>query len=100
MYEVDMDLSTITPISKFRTDAPAVLEQLTDTGQPIGLTQHGVVKAVIMSTEAYQEMRNTNAMLKLIALGDNDIRSGNHRPAREALDEMRDMIAKAEAQNG
>jgi len=95
-----MDLSTITPISKFRTDAPAVLEQLTDTGQPIGLTQHGVVKAVIMSTEAYQEMRNTNAMLKLIALGDNDIRSGNHRPAREALDEMRDMIAKAEAQNG
>lgn len=95
-----MDISTITPISKFRTDAPAVIEQLTDTGQPIGLTQHGVVKAVIMSTEAYQDMRNTNAMLKLVALADNDIRSGNHRPAGEALADMRSMIAKAEAENG
>ena len=95
-----MDLSTITPISKFRTDAPAVIDQLADTGQPIGLTQHGVIKAVIMSTEAYQDMRNTNAMLKLIALADNDIRSGSHRPAREALADMRSMIAKAEAENG
>ena len=95
-----MDLSTITPISKFRTDAPAVIEQLTDTGQPIGLTQPGVVKAVIMSTEAYQEMRNTNAMLKLVALGDNDIRSGNHRPARDVINELRDSVAQAEAENG
>lgn len=95
-----MDLSTITPISKFRTDAPAVIEQLTDTGQPIGLTQHGVVKAVIMSTETYQDMRNTNAMLKLVALADNDIRSGGHRPVKEALADMRAMIAKAEAENG
>lgn len=95
-----MDLSTITPISKFRADAPTVIDQLSDTGQPIGLTQHGVVKAVIMSTETYQDLRNTNAMLKLIALGDNDIRSGNHRPAKEALGEMRTMVAKAEAENG
>ena len=95
-----MDLSTITPISKFRTDAPAVIDQLNDTGEPIGLTQHGVVKAVIMSTEAYQELRNTNAMLKLIAMADNAIRSGSYRPARETLADMRAMIAKAEAENG
>lgn len=95
-----MDLTAITPISKFRTDAPAVIEQLTDTGQPIGLTQHGVVKAVIMSTEAYQDLRNTNAMLKLVALADNDIRSGSHRPAEDALADMRALIAKAEAENG
>lgn len=95
-----MDLSTITPISKFRTDMPAVIDQLTDTGQPIGLTQHGVVKAVIMSTEAYQDLRNTNAMLKLIAMGDNDIRSGSHRPAREVVGDIRAMIAKAEEENG
>ena len=91
-----MDLTTITPISKFRTDAPSVLEQLADTGQPMGLTQHGVVKAVIMSTEAYQEMRNTNAMLQLIALADGDIRSGRYRPAKDVLDDARKMIAEAE----
>lgn len=95
-----MDIASITPISKFRTDAPAVLEQLSDTGQPIGLTQHGVVKAVIMSTEAYQDLRNTNAMLKLVALADNDIQNGYHRPARDALADMRTMIAKAESENG
>lgn len=95
-----MDLSTITPISKFRTNAPAVIDQLTDTGQSIGLTQHGVVRAVIMSTETYQDLCNTNAMLKLIAMADNDIRSGNHRPAGEVLADMRGMIAKAEAENG
>jgi len=95
-----MDLSTITPISKFRTDAPAVIEQLTDTGQPIGLTQHGVVKAVIMSTETYQDLRNTNAMLKLVAMADHDIRNGNHRLARETLADMRTMIAQAEAEKG
>lgn len=95
-----MDLSTITPISKFRTDAPAVIARLADTGQPIGLTQHGIVKAVIMSTETYQDLRNTNAMLKLVAMADNEIRSGSHRPAGEALADMRAMIAKAEADNG
>jgi hypothetical protein len=53
-----------------------------------------------MSTEAYQDLRNTNAMLKLIAMADNDIRSGSYRPAREALADMRAMIAKAETENG
>ncbi len=93
-----MDLTTITPISKFRTEAPAVLEQLADTGQPMGLTQHGVVKAVIMSTDAYQEMRDTNAMLRLIALADDDIRSGRHRPAKDVIADVRKMIAEAEAE--
>jgi prevent-host-death family protein len=95
MYEVGMDLATITPISKFRTNAPEMLNKLEDTGQPMGLTQHGMVKAVIMSTEAYQEMRNTNAMLRLVAMGDNDIRSGRHRPAEDVIADMRRMIAKA-----
>jgi Phd_YefM. len=95
-----MDLTTITPISKFRTDAPSVLDQLASTGQPMGLTQHGVVKAVIMSTEAYQEMRNTNAMLQLVAMADSDIRSGQHRPAKDVIADARAMIAEAEAEKG
>ncbi len=95
-----MDITTITPISKFRADAPAVLDQLEDSGQPIGLTQHGVVKAVIMSAESYQDMRNTNAMLQLVAvaMADEDIRNGNHRPAKDVLDDMRLMIARAKTE--
>ena len=64
------------------------------------LTQHGVVKAVIMSTEAYQDMRDTNAMLALVALADKDVRSGQHRPASEVLADMRRMISKAEENKG
>ena len=95
-----MNLASITPISKFRTDAPSVLDQLEASGQPLGLTQHGVVKAVIMSTEAYQEMRDTNAMLKLVAMADSEVRSGYHRPAGEVIADMRDIIASAEAKKG
>lgn len=53
-----------------------------------------------MSTEAYQDMRDTNAMLALVALADKDVRSGQHRPASEVLADMRRMISKAEENKG
>lgn len=95
-----MNLTTITPISKFRTDAPAMLDQLEDSGQPMGLTQHGVVKAVIMSAEAYQKMCDTKNMLQLVAMADGDIRGGRHRLAEDGIIGMRAMIADAKTDRG
>jgi len=44
---------------------------------PFIITQNGKPKAVLQDTESYENMRNTIGLLKLLSLGEEDIRKGN-----------------------
>ena len=88
-----MNLTTIKPISFVKANAAEILEDIASSGQRIGITQHGEVKAVLLGAEEYKRMQDTLAFLKLVALGDEDIRTGKTRPVKAFAASIRNTLA-------
>ncbi len=90
-----MNIDEVKPISYVKSHAAEILEAISQSGRPLGITQHGEIKAVLVGVEEYQRTRETMAFLKLVALGDEDVRSDNTRPVENFAEEMRNRLAGA-----
>ena len=66
----------IRPISFVKANAANMLDQVNETHRPIIITQNGEAKAVLMDTESYDSMQNAIGILKLISMGEKDIKNG------------------------
>jgi prevent-host-death family protein len=88
-----MHLNAVKSISFIKANAAEILENINESGQSMGITQHGEIKAVLMSADEYKKNQETMAFLKLVALGDEDIRTGKTRPVGEFVSFMWDKLA-------
>lgn len=95
-----MDVNAVKPISYMKAHAAEILENLAKTGQPLGITQHGEVKAVLVGAEEYQRTQETLAFLKLVALGDEDIRAGKARSVEDFSADIRARFAARSRKQG
>ena len=53
------------------------------------ITQNGEAKAVLQDVASYEQTRQTMALLKLMALGAQDVAAGRTVPARTAIERLR-----------
>ena len=83
----------IKPISYLKANAARILADIAERREPLIITQNGEAKAVVQDMASYQETRETLALLKLLALGAQDIETGRARPAREVVDRLRSKSA-------
>ena len=84
-----MKISTdIKPVTYLKSRAKDMLKQVNETRRPIIITQNGEPKAVLQDTESYENMRNSIGILKLISLGEEDIRGGNSKLQNEVFSEI------------
>jgi prevent-host-death family protein len=81
--------SRVRPISFLKANAAEVLLELAEQREPMVITQNGEAKAVIQDVASYEEMQETLALLKLLALGDRDIEAGRTRPLRDVVERLR-----------
>jgi prevent-host-death family protein len=88
-----MKLSDVKSISYVKANAAAVLDKVAASREPLGITQHGEIKAVMVGAEEYQRTQDTLAFLKLAALGEDDIAQGNVRPLGDFVQAMRAELA-------
>jgi len=65
----------IRPISYVKAHAADILTQVNDTKRPIYVTQNGEAVAVLLDTESFQNMQKALGFLKIISLGEKDIRN-------------------------
>ncbi|MBG6027481.1 type II toxin-antitoxin system Phd/YefM family antitoxin [Proteus appendicitidis] len=66
----------IKPISYLKANMAEVMVKLTESGSPMIITQNGEAKAVIQCIESYEETQETLALLKILALGQQQVESG------------------------
>ncbi|HJS90414.1 MAG TPA: type II toxin-antitoxin system Phd/YefM family antitoxin [Steroidobacteraceae bacterium] len=79
----------IKPISYLKANAAEVLQELAATREPLVITQNGEAKAVIQDVASYEETQETLALLKILALGSQQIAEGRVRPLAEAIKRLR-----------
>jgi prevent-host-death family protein len=84
----------IKPISYLKANAAKVLEKLAAQRQPMVITQNGEAKAVLQDVASYEETQETLALLKILALGNNQIAQGRVKPIAAVAKRLRTRIAE------
>ena len=82
----------IKPISYLKANTAKILKEISKTHSPLIITQNGEAKAVLQDIKEYEEMKETLALLKILALGEESVRKGEIRSADEVFAEMDKMI--------
>lgn len=80
----------IRSVTYMKANAAELLDQLNREERPVVITQNGEPRAVMMAPESYERMRSAIGLLKMAALGEQDIRTGHH----EEQDEMFERLAR------
>ncbi|ANB74644.1 prevent-host-death protein [Paraburkholderia phytofirmans OLGA172] len=58
-----------------------MVKTITESGEPVLITQNGKARVVVQDAQCYEDQQQTLALLKILALGQKDIRAGNFRDA-------------------
>jgi prevent-host-death family protein len=82
-------LSQIKPISYLKANAAEVLLQLAEQRQPMVITQNGEAKAVIQDVASFEATQETLALLKVLALGNQEIEQGKAQPVAAVVKRLR-----------
>ncbi len=90
-----MKISTdIKPVTYLKSRAADMLKQVNETHRPIIITQNGEPKAVLQDPESYENMRNMIGIMKLISLGEEDIRSGKSKRQIVVFSDLEKLISR------
>ena len=76
-------------ISYLKANAAQMLQTLAELREPVLITQNGEAKAVLQDVASYEELQETLALLKLLALGDREVDDGQVQPIAEAVADLR-----------
>jgi prevent-host-death family protein len=94
--QITMHYSTqVKPISYLKANAAEVLAQLTANREPLLITQNGEAKAVLQDVASYEQAQETLALLKVLALGNQDLAAGRVKPVAQVLTRLRAKRARA-----
>ena len=77
--------SQIKPISYLKANAAEILLDLAERREPMVITQNGEAKAVLQDVASYEEMQETLALLKIVAIGNREIAEGRTTPLRTVV---------------
>ncbi|MBI3916405.1 MAG: antitoxin, Phd family protein [Betaproteobacteria bacterium RIFCSPLOWO2_02_64_14] len=84
-----MRSSQIKPISYLKANAAEILDKLAEKREPMLITQNGEAKAVIQDVASYEEMQETLALLKILALANREAEEGKVKPVVDVVRRLR-----------
>jgi prevent-host-death family protein len=85
----------IKPISYLKANAADVLQELEEQRRPLIITQNGEAKAVLQDVASYEETQETLALLKILALGSQQVERGEVTPVSEVAKRVRSKATAA-----
>jgi prevent-host-death family protein len=75
----------VRPISYLKANAAEVLAELREQRRPLVITQNGEAKAVLQDVATYEETQEALALLKILALGNQEVAAGRVRPLGKVI---------------
>ncbi|HEX4597302.1 MAG TPA: type II toxin-antitoxin system Phd/YefM family antitoxin [Burkholderiaceae bacterium] len=81
--------SQVKPISYLKANAAEVLQKLAEKREPLVITQNGEAKAVLQDVASFEETQETLALLKILALGNQDVDAARVKPVANVVTRLR-----------
>ena len=85
----------VKPISYLKANAAEVLARLAEHREPLIITQNGEAKAVLQDLASFEETQETLALLKILALGTQEVAAGKVKPVADVAARLRARRATA-----
>lgn len=79
----------IKPLGYLKTNAAKALLNVAETREPLVITQNGEAKAVLQDIASFEETEQVMALLKMLAVGNQDVEAGKIKPARDIVERLR-----------
>jgi antitoxin YefM len=83
----------VRPVTEFRANTSAVIEQMHSTGRPVILTQHGRSAAVLLDPGVYESLIDEVELLRDLATSEAQIAAGQVVPQEEVERRMREKYS-------
>ncbi len=83
----------VRPVTEFRANTSAVIEQMHSTGRPVILTQHGRSAAVLLDPGVYESLIDEVELLRDLAISEAQIAAGQVVPHEEVERRMREKYS-------
>ena len=84
----------IKPISYLKAHAAEIVRNLSGQFEPLVITQNGEARAVLQDVESYEATQETLALLKILALGGQQLAHGKVKPVAEVVERLRDTLTR------
>lgn len=85
---------SIKPISYLKAHASEIIKDINENHKTMIITQNGEAKVIIQDVKAYEEMRETVALLKILAMSSKSIKDGKVKKAEKAFSDIDARIRK------
>lgn len=82
----------VKPISLVKARMSEIVEDLSRTHKKVIITHNGEARAVLQDIESYEEMQESLAMLKIVAMSTKSMLEGKGQPVGEAFVEIRNRV--------
>jgi len=79
----------IKPISYLKASTAEAVRTVTETGEPLFITQNGEAKIVVEDIQTYEETQETLALLKILALGEAEVKREETIPMSDVIEAVR-----------
>lgn len=83
----------VRPVSYLKANAAEMLSDLSESREPVLITQNGRARAVLVDVVSFEETRETLALLKILALGQREVDNGATVDARSAVAGIIDRLS-------
>jgi prevent-host-death family protein len=85
----------VKPITYLKSSTAEAVRRVSESGQPMVITQNGEAKAVLVDYESYHQWQETIALLKLLSLSEADARAHGTISNRDAFKSFRAALGSA-----
>ena len=86
--------SDVKPITYMKAHAADLLNQINTTHRPVIITQNGEARAVLQDPESYEAMKDALGLLKILAIGEEELREGKTLSQDEVFNELERKFGK------
>ncbi len=80
--------SQVKPISYLKSHTAEIVKTITESREPLVITQNGEAKLVVMDVKSFEEQEDTMPLLKLLAMGNREIEEGKFRSVEDVFAEL------------
>ena len=79
----------VKPISYLKANAAEVLTNLAEQQEPLVITQNVEAKAVLQDVASYESTQETLALLKILAIGNEEVAAGKLKSAQNVFKRLK-----------
>jgi len=84
----------IKPVSYIKNNASNIMDYVYENKNPVIITKNGEAIAVLVDIETYQKTQDAFALLNIIKLGEDDIKTKRTRKASVVFSEIKERLQR------